>query len=249
MRHLVFTAKSTGLKCVEFVLDRFPEDEYTFVVCEPDADVVGAALARRGHRWNRLSDETLQEIRRQEPSHYDWLLNLWGGHIFKEDVLSRAKRTLNIHPAFLPYCRGRDPVVWALRYGYPAGVALHEITNGVDEGPILYREEVSYALPCSGGELYARVVDRAWRAFCEQWPRLREAPRAADAQVSLPECRTFRRSDLLRDRRIDADTDAEARAVVLRLLAHDFGGDYCAEVVLDGKLYAATLKLTPHPEE
>jgi methionyl-tRNA formyltransferase len=245
MRHLIFTAKDTGQRCVEYLLDNFPDDDYTFVLCEPGADATAAMLERRGLTGMRLSAQTLDVIRGVGEAHYDWLLNLWGGHIFKTDILSRARNSLNIHPAYLPYCRGRDPVVWAIRRGCPAGVTLHSITQGVDEGPIWYREEVPYTLPVRGVELYERVVERCWQAFGEQWAKLRAGEVAATPQDEIVDMATFRRSDLLLDRIIDLDVDLAARDLLLRLLAHDFSPGYSAQVVIGGKPYAATLSLTP----
>jgi methionyl-tRNA formyltransferase len=245
MRHLVFTAKWVGARCVNYLLDTFPNDEYTFVVCEPDADMIVELLDRRGRASMRLGEDALNVIRSMEVGHFDWLLNLWGGYIFKEDTLSRARYTLNIHPAYLPYCRGRDPVVWAIRKGFPAGVTLHAITLGVDEGPVWHREKVPYELPVKGGDLYGRVAERSWKVFCEQWAKLRDGHVVVAVQSAPEGMHTFRRSDLLKDQRIDVDSDAAARDIVLRLLAHDFSPGYSSQVVIGGKVFNATLSLSP----
>jgi methionyl-tRNA formyltransferase len=248
MQILVFTAKWIGLKCIEYMLEKFPEDDYTFIVCEPDADIIIEMLERNGHAYMRLGEDALNVINNVEAKHYDWLLNLWGGHIFKENTLSRAIDTLNIHPAYLPYCRGRDPIVWAIRKGFPAGVTLHKITEGVDEGPIWYREEVPYSFPISGADLYASVVNRCWKVFCKEWSSLRDGKVLATPQPLL-DVHTFRRSELLLDRRIDIDSDNASREVISKLLAHDFSSDYTAQILVSGKIYNAKLTLFPVTEE
>ncbi len=246
MSHLVFVAKWIGAKCLEYMLDTFPNDNYTIVICEPEGDMIAAMIERRGLTYMRLNEDSLKVIRDMEESHYQWLLNLWGGYIFKDDIISRARHTLNIHPAYLPYCRGRDPIVWAIRKEYPAGITLHVITEGVDEGPIWYREEVPYELPIIGGDLYGQVVARCWKAFCEQWPRLREGHVIAKPQTTTKDSTTFRRADLLVDRCINIDKGGFAeRDVILRLLAHDFSPDYSAQVVINDEIYNATLLLSP----
>lgn len=243
MKILVFTAKDIGLNCIRFLLAHFPEDEYTFVVCEPEADRIIYELLKNGSLAAKLDKNILGEIGGKAANHYDWLLNLWGGYIFKEDILSKVRQSLNIHPAFLPYCRGRDPVVWALRYGFPAGVTLHVVSSGVDEGAIWYREKVHYDFPCTGGELYNAVVDRSWKAFCENWPKIRDNQMLPEAQPPEVAGKTFRRSELFVDRRINADEDSVARSIVQRLMAHDFGDGYQAELVMNGKIYTARLCL------
>lgn len=243
MKILIFTAKDIGLNCINYLLEHFSGDEYTFVVCEPEADRIISELHKKDCVAFRLGEESLNKIREKPVKYYDWLLNLWGGHIFKEDILSRVKQSLNIHPAYLPYCRGRDPVVWALRHEYPAGVTLHSINSGVDEGDIWYQEQIPYEFPCTGGELYKIVTERSWKAFCENWSEIRDNRIVPAPQPTGDSIKTFRRNELHQDRRINADEDPIARSFVQRLLAHDFGEGYQAELVFNGKLYAAHLHL------
>lgn len=244
-RNLVFVSKWVGAKCLEHLLDTFPNDTYTIVICEPEADMISAMVELRGLAYMRLSEDTLKIIKNFDEEHFDWLLNLWGGYIFKQDIISLARNTLNIHPAYLPYCRGRDPIFWAIRKVYPAGVTLHSITQGVDEGPIWYREEVPYQLPITGGNLYNKVVDRCWNVFCEQWATLRDGHATAEQQKTSEELSTFRRSDLLADRCIDLDKEGSGeRDLILRLLAHDFSPDYSAQLIINQQLYNVTLTLS-----
>lgn len=244
-RILVFVAKWIGKLCLDHVLAEFPNDEYDIVVGAPEQEEICQALTTRGIAFTRLCPETIARIESQPEQHYDWLLNLWGGHIFKRPILSRAGRSLNMHPSYLPFCRGRDPVVWAIRYGYPAGATLHAITEGVDEGPIWYRERVDYTLPAQGGPLYDRVVERSWKSFCEQWADLRGSNRQPWPQPS--ETPTYRRAHLLADR--DADFEALAgesgQDLLRRLLAHDFGPGYSARLRIGGELFNARLVLSP----
>lgn len=44
---------------------------------------------------------------------------------------------LNAHPGILPKYRGVDPIPYALLAGYPLGVTVHFIDEGVDSGPVL----------------------------------------------------------------------------------------------------------------
>ncbi len=240
---LVFTAKIIGLNCIKFLLKNFREDEYTIIVCEPDSDLFIQELKKKGCHAIKLDERVLSRIRGMEDNYFDWLLNLWGGYIFKNDVLSKASQSLNIHPSYLPYCRGRDPVVWALRNALPAGVTLHTITPGVDEGDIWYREQILYTYPSTGAEVYEAVTERAWRVFCEKWPKIRVNEVVPFTQPKDGVGNTYRRKDLLLDRRIDTDKDAAAQLIFRRLLAHDFGREYQAEVIIDGQAYAAHLKL------
>lgn len=248
MRQLVFASKWIGAQCIDFLLEQFPDDEYTFIVCEPEADVVIEVLNRRKQPYMRFGVDSLNVVRGMDAGHYDWLLNLWGGYIFKHDTLSRVRNSLNIHPAYLPYCRGRDPIVWAIRYGFPAGVTLHTINHEVDEGAIWYREEVPYKLPIRGIDLYDRVIERCLGAFVERWAAIREGSilPLTQSEYQQPQvCYTFKRRDLYVDQCIDVDQNLVAREVVLRLLAHDFEPSYSSKIIIEGKSYNAVISLVP----
>ena len=53
----------------------------------------------------------------------------------------------------------------SVNYKFPPGVAHgYKCING----PIIYQEKISYSFPISGGELYEKVVNRAWQIFCEK---------------------------------------------------------------------------------
>jgi methionyl-tRNA formyltransferase len=238
---LVFTSKWVGLKCVEYLINNFINDEYLFVVMEPDREMIVDILSKSGKKYLILDSSTIDYINSAyNDAHFDFLLNLWGGHIFKKPTLLKAKKSLNIHPAFLPYCRGRDPVVWAIRNSDPAGVTLHEISEDVDEGNIIYREEIAYTFPIRGEDLYNKVVDRSWRIFCERWSGLRNFEWETTSQLEASNNdvgKTHKRQDLISDRVIDAEKEPEAFETIQRIMAHDFG-DYSAQIKIGEKIYS-----------
>jgi hypothetical protein len=247
MRILAFLSKSVGRRCAEFLLRTFPDDDYRFLVDGPDADEIVAWLSGAGKFAERLDAKGIKDIEAEPENSYDWLLNLWGSQIFRPPVLTRARLSLNIHPSLLPLGRGRDPVVWTVRNGWPAGVSLHQISPTVDAGDIWYQEVVPYKFPIRGGELYERVVSRSWQVFCEQWPALRGGHVTASPQpCGAP---TFRRSQLFPDRRLTMDENPMLEGFIRRLLAHDFSDSYTAQIVIDGRVYAATLSLKAAPTD
>lgn len=57
--------------------------------------------------------------------------------------LVAAHRFLNIHPSLVPRWRGAAPIERALLAGDPVtGVSVMDLTTGLDDGPVLGREEV-----------------------------------------------------------------------------------------------------------
>lgn len=243
MRHFVSTDGAQGAALLRCALAAFPNDEYDIVAgTRSRAKIEAVAGAKRPVL--SLDERVMTELQGRPDGYYDWFLNLWGGHVFAPQLLRKARRSLNVHPSLLPHGRGRDPVVWAVYEGAPAGVTLHEMTGPVDAGAIWYQEPVGYQPHETGGAVYSRVIDACMRVFAEQWPVLRQTTRSAQAQPdgNWP---TRRRRDLeaLRCRRIDSDV---ASAEIVRwLLAYDFGPSFRAQVELQGQIYDACLTLTP----
>lgn len=59
------------------------------------------------------------------------------GKILKPNDLKKFQLTLNLHNAPLPKYRGVNPINWALKNEELVhGVTIHEITPGIDDGPI-----------------------------------------------------------------------------------------------------------------
>ncbi|MBC8349858.1 MAG: hypothetical protein H8E24_14760 [Verrucomicrobia bacterium] len=238
---LVFLSKKVGLECAMYLLDAFPKDKYRFIFTGEDFGEARDALGSRAHKVEVLSDQTLRDIEGENSRKYDWLLNLWGSHIFKTEQIKRAKRTLNIHPSMLPLGRGRDPVVWSIINGWPAGVTLHEIDDGIDTGAIWHQEEEPYEFPIMGGELYQRVLNRSVKVFCQQWPQLR---RGGDVPIAQqPGTIATRRCELMEGRSIRMDDDNSVSGFVRKLCAYDFPGDFSAQLMINGRSYSVRLAL------
>ena len=126
MNILIFASKFVGFKIIEYLLKEHSDDSYEFVLTE-DNDKKLIKLLTSHKKDFRTVSEFYDKI--GENDTYDWILNLWGGHIIKKNILSKTKNSLNIHPSILPFAKGKDPVVWTIRNNLPAGVTLHEITE------------------------------------------------------------------------------------------------------------------------
>ena len=243
MKVLVFTSKWIGLNLLDTLFSKFNDDEYLFIVSEPDSETIIESIKIHGHQYKLLNDETISWIESQRKDDFDWLLNLWGGYLFSEKLISRAKRSLNIHPSYLPYGRGRDSVVWAIRYKQPAGVTLHQITENIDEGGIYFQEKVNYIFPISGERLYSRVIQTCLKVFNEKWPLIRSEQNFNFLDSSEFINKVYSRKDLLEDNLINLNKDKYARELFLRIMAHDYGDDYNLKILNDNKLFSLRLDI------
>lgn len=75
----------------------------------------------------------------------DLVVSIFYDRIIKEDFIRRCHRIVNLHNAPLPKYRGVSPINWALKNGETQhGVTIHDITPGVDDGPII--SQVSFSI-------------------------------------------------------------------------------------------------------
>jgi len=85
------------------------------------------------------------------PELCDWLrateidvLVITVGYILKEPLLSAPRLgIINKHAALLPGHKGLLPYFWARLHGQPQGISFHRVIQGIDDGPVLYQEEVA----------------------------------------------------------------------------------------------------------
>lgn len=91
------------------------------------------------------------------------------GHILPREVLDLPKRgSVNVHASLLPELRGAAPVNWAIARGLPrTGVTIMEMTEGLDEGPILLQREVPIAEDDTASGLYQRLAEVGAEALIE----------------------------------------------------------------------------------
>jgi methionyl-tRNA formyltransferase len=94
--------------------------------------------------------------------------------ILKAELMAKYERIYNLHPGYLPWGRGYYPIFWALWEETPAGATLHEITAGVDEGPIVAQIRVQYNESDTGGSLFQRIRKAEESLFLEYFPQMIE---------------------------------------------------------------------------
>lgn len=72
-------------------------------------------------------------------------LSVFYSKIIKADFIDACDRIINLHNGPLPRYRGVSPINWALKNGETThGVTIHEITPGIDDGPIV--SQVVYSI-------------------------------------------------------------------------------------------------------
>jgi methionyl-tRNA formyltransferase len=94
--------------------------------------------------------------------------------IFDAAGIALFGRLINIHNGPLPRYRGVSPINWALKnQEIEHGVTIHEITPGIDDGPIV--AQVRYSIHPDKDEVievYQRALRYAWLLFQDTMPLL-----------------------------------------------------------------------------
>tara|TARA_B110000438_G_C15597768_1_gene556629 strand:- start:12 stop:632 length:621 start_codon:yes stop_codon:yes gene_type:complete len=104
----------------------------------------------------------------------DLVFSCFYDKIIKEWFISKCTKIINLHNGPLPRYRGVLPINWALKNNeIKHGVTIHEITKGIDDGPII--SQVEYSIYPNFDEVehvYNRAIEFAWTLFKETMPNL-----------------------------------------------------------------------------
>lgn len=96
--------------------------------------------------------------------------------IIKKSFIDRCNRILNIHNSPLPKYRGVSPINWALKNNEKDhGVTIHEITPGIDDGPIWGQVKFPiYPKVDEVKDVYRRCLDFGWTLFKTVMPLINQ---------------------------------------------------------------------------
>lgn len=103
-------------------------------------DVVKRTIEEEGDSVRVYSNET--RLEQFEADDIDFIVSYGYKFLIKGTLLERYRtKIVNLHPSFLPWGRGYFPNFWSHVYGFPKGVSLHLINEGIDTGEILFQRE------------------------------------------------------------------------------------------------------------
>ena len=91
------------------------------------------------------------------------------GKILPKPVLEALPHgCINVHASILPRYRGAAPVQWAVIHGDPeTGVAIMQLDEGMDTGPVLLERRITIDTHETSGELLARLAPIGAAALLE----------------------------------------------------------------------------------
>jgi methionyl-tRNA formyltransferase len=136
------------------------------VVCQPDKPA-GRGLELKPppvkRRALELGLEVAQPTKVRTPEFAEWVrskqadvaLVIAYGRILPKAVLEAPRRgCMNLHASMLPKYRGAAPITWAVVDGETrTGIALMQMDEGMDTGPVFATREVAIGPETTSGEL------------------------------------------------------------------------------------------------
>lgn len=136
----------------------------------------------------------------------DWRIDLafsvFYDKIIKSWFIEKCGRILNLHNGPLPQYRGVSPINWALKNGERShGVTIHEITEGIDDGPVV--SQVTHSIYPDFDEVedvYHRALRFGWLLFQDTMSVL-DRIKAQLQDHSAASYYSAKQNDLLGDRR------------------------------------------------
>ncbi|MCX7121773.1 MAG: formyltransferase family protein [Gammaproteobacteria bacterium] len=88
----------------------------------------------------------------------DLAILAWWPHILKHDLLMLPRMgTLNFHPSYLPYGRGKHPYFWCFADESPFGVTIHWVDQHIDNGYIAFQQEILINTTDTAGTIYQKA--------------------------------------------------------------------------------------------
>lgn len=104
----------------------------------------------------------------------DLAVSIFYDKIIKDWFIQKCGRIINLHNGPLPKYRGVSPINWALKNEeVEHGLTIHEITPGIDDGPII--AQLKYSIYPEFDEVvdvYNRSIECGWVLFQQTMPLL-----------------------------------------------------------------------------
>jgi folate-dependent phosphoribosylglycinamide formyltransferase PurN len=240
---VVVFAKKTGLEIIKKSIKHFDLKNTLFFCQGPQLKEIKFFFKKRKIKFARFSKEVKKRILKHKNAEFAWLLNLWGGEVFSSEILKKFRNSVNVHPSFLPFGRGRDPIVWGLIREEPLGFAFHKISKKIDSGKIYFRKQIDTEFPDTGAIAYKKVIRKIPKEFAEFWKKIKNKKTLEVISTKKVSSRINKRSDLLNAQTINLNKKCPDKTTILKLLAFDFSDKFSLQIRCNSHLYSARLKI------
>jgi len=200
-----------GLQLGKFVVDQIG-DNVKFILAPnkcPCYTEIASEFKDIRFVSKKESNDTIADL--VHKSNVDIVFLLWWPFILNETALSTGPTFINTHPSLLPYNRGKHPYYWSIVEGTPAGVSIHLVSLNIDEGDILFQEEIYTDITDTGGSIYQKSVNTMISLFQKSFVYILDEMYSSQPQ-SFSKCHYG--VELKKHSTIDLDREYKARDLI-----------------------------------
>ena len=169
--------------------------------------------------------EGLQKIKDLRP---ELVVSSGFEHIVPKQIIQiPEKGIINLHPSYLPHNRGAHPYIWPLIEDTPAGVSLHFMNEGIDEGPVIARKKVEKRPDDDAESLRDHLMKKQVEIFKDNWDKIL---REEAWEQNLEEGSFHLKSDLDEISNLDLEKEMTLREAINLLKGLTFGDKKLASI-------------------
>jgi len=242
MKLLIFAGKNrfsnnvdVSLSCLKFLINLKNDDDIHICVTDRNIKLINFLKKKKIKTitCNNIS-KFIKNINKYE---YDWLINLWGHKVFSLDFLCKFKNNLNLHPSYLPYGKGKDPIIWSIINNFQAGTTIHKMTKKLDSGGIYVRKKIKKNNFITGKNLYISTLYETKNIFCDNWIKIRN--KIIRPRIKNNSSKINKRKDLKNLSLIDLDNNKNNLILkfINQALSFDFSPNYNLSIKYNNKIF------------
>ncbi|MBP6993170.1 MAG: formyl transferase [Spirochaetes bacterium] len=157
----VFADGNVGVEILDFFISSHNDNLKAIVVVD-DQSSAYLFLKEKGypedniifnkHIYDNASIEKLQSLG------LDFILLAWWPFIVKRPLFSIPKvGTINFHPSYLPYNKGKHYNFWSIIEETQFGVSIHFVDDSIDGGDIIFQSKIEKTWEDTGESLYFKA--------------------------------------------------------------------------------------------
>ena len=207
-----------ALNAIKF-LDK-SKDNLTVCVLDKNKEIIKFLKKRRINFIDKNVENFFRSIKKNE---FDWLLNIWGYKILKKDFLNKFKNNLNLHPAYLPFNRGRDPYYFSIMNNTPSGICIHRMDQTIDGGKYFLRDKFKFKFPFKAKEVFNTSLKEMREMFIKNWAQIRnnkiKLKKFPNMNMKINKRKVLIKNNFLN---LDDIKNKREKSLILNCLAQDF---------------------------
>lgn len=223
----LFANNKAGIEIAKFFGDSYFDEVGVIYLTafndETDKKIINSSkLENRKIFYGNEILDSKDHINWFQEQNFDAIVCVYWPWILKPEIFKYAKKTINFHPALLPINRGWYPHVHNILNKSPAGVTLHEISKGADEGNIWVQKKVEISPYDTAKSLYLKLQDEIIKLFKKNW-ELIITNKIESREQDHTQANYHSKSEINDLDKIDIDGDMSIREFIQLLKARSFG--------------------------